>query len=196
MINLIIFSDYIWPFCYIGKGIVDRLKKEYGLKDSWVSFELHPETPTEGILLSERFKGYDLTEFRDQLRARGKEFGIDFGNRTLLSNSKMALEASEYARDMGRYDVFHEKLFHSYFSEARDIGRIEVLSEIARECDLDENEMHNAIKEGTYAKKLEEARNDAQKINLTGVPTFIINDKYKIVGAQPVEVFRNLLNKA
>jgi predicted DsbA family dithiol-disulfide isomerase len=156
---------------------------------------LHPETPPEGILLSERFKGHDLTEFRDQLRARGKEFGIDFGNRTLLSNSRLALEASEYARAMDIYDTFHESVFHSYFTEARDIGSIEVIAAIARECDLDETEMRKAIKEGTHTQKLEEARDEALKINLTGVPTFIINDKYKIVGAQPVQVFRNLFNK-
>ncbi len=142
-----------------------------------------------------RFQGRDLTSVHDQLRERGKEFGIGFGNRTLLSNSRLALEASEYARDKGRYDSFHENVFHSYFAEAKDIGKIEVLSEIARKCDLDENEMRKAIKEGAYVSKLEEAREEALKINLTGVPTFIINNKYKIVGAQPIDLFRDFFNK-
>ena len=53
------------------------------------------------MLLSERFKGYDLSSFYDQLRARGKEVGVVFGNHTLLSNSRLALMASEYARDHG-----------------------------------------------------------------------------------------------
>ena len=47
----------------------------------------------------------------EQLRQRGKEFGIIFGNRTVLSNSRLALEASEYARDMGKYESFHEAMF-------------------------------------------------------------------------------------
>jgi predicted DsbA family dithiol-disulfide isomerase len=78
----------------------------------------------------------------DNLRRSGKDFGIVFGDRTLLSNSRLSLEASEYARDMGLYDQFHDRIFHAYFTEA-----------------------------------------------------FIINDTHKIVGAQPVAVFIEILNK-
>ncbi len=123
MINFKIFSDYICPFCYIGKGIVDQLKKEYAIDDTWVSYELHPETPPAGMLLSERFKGYDLSSFYNQLRERGKEVGVVFGTHTLLSNSRLALMASEYARDKNRYDSFHENIFHAYFTEGLDIGK-------------------------------------------------------------------------
>lgn len=195
MINLKIFSDYIWPFCYIGKGIVDRLKKEYSIEDTWVSYELHPETPAEGILLSERFKGRDMSGFYDQLRRRGKEAGVIFGKRAILSNSRLALEASEYARDMGKYEAFHENIFHAYFTEALDIGILDVIAAVAKKSGLDDVDIRKSLKDGRYSKRLEQARKEGQAINLTGVPTFIINAKHKIVGAQPIDVFRDLFQE-
>jgi predicted DsbA family dithiol-disulfide isomerase len=172
------------------------LKKEYAIADNWVSYELHPETPPAGVLLSERFKGYDLSSFYEQLNARGLEVGIVFGNRTLLSNSKSALMASEFARDLGRYDAFHENIFRAYFTDGMDIGNLDVIAAVAGKSGLEEKEIRGAVVDGRYLSHLNEAKKEGQLINLTGVPTFIIGNKYKIVGAQPIDVFRNLLDKA
>jgi predicted DsbA family dithiol-disulfide isomerase len=171
------------------------LKKEYAIDDQWVSFELHPETPPEGMLLSVRFKGYDLSSFYEQLRQRGKEVGVVFGTHTLLSNSRLALMASEYARDLGRYDLFHEKMFHVYFTEGLDIGDLKVIAGVATQSGLDEKETLVAVRDGRYASRLNEARKEATLIGLTGVPLFVIENKHKIVGAQPIETFRDLLDK-
>ncbi|HBI47779.1 MAG TPA: hypothetical protein DDX93_03555 [Smithella sp.] len=179
----------------MGKGIVDRLKKEYAIDDQWVSYELHPETPSEGMLLSERFKGYDLSSFYNQLRTRDKEVGVVFGTHTLLSNSRLALMASEFARDQGRHDLFHENMFHAYFTEGLDIGKPDVIANIAVKSGLDKKETLSAVRDGRYASRLNEARKEGQLIGLTGVPLFIINNKHQITGAQPIETFRNLLDK-
>ena len=195
MINFKIFSDYIWPFCYIGKGLVDRLKKEYAINDQWVSFELHPETPPAGMLLSERFRGYDLSSFFDQLRTQGNEVGVIFGAPTVLSNSRLALMASEYARDQGRYESFHENMFHAHFTEGMDIGKLDIIAAIAEKSGLDKKETLSAIRDGRYASRLNETRKEATLIGLTGVPLFVIENKYKIVGAQPIETFHDLLDK-
>jgi len=56
-------------------------------------------------------------------------------------------------------------------------------------------EMMNALKDRRYKVRLDEARQEGIKIKLTGVPTFIIDEKHKIVGAQPIEVFTDLLSK-
>jgi predicted DsbA family dithiol-disulfide isomerase len=131
----------------------------------------------------------------DQLRQHGKQFGIVFGDRTLLSNSRLALESSEYARDMGKYESFHETMFRFYFTEAYDIGSIDVIKSVAVEIGLDTDDMMKAISEKRYRSVLDEARKEGEKINLTGVPTFIINGKYKIVGAQPLDVFKDVFSK-
>lgn len=171
------------------------MKKDYGIDEQWVSYELHPETPPAGVLLSERFKGYDISSFYEQLRARGKDVGVIFGNRVLLSNSKAALMASEYARDKGKYDSFHENIFYAYFTEGFDIGNMDVIAAVAEKSILDKKEILSAVKDGRYASRLDDARKEGQLIGLTGVPTFIINGKHKIVGAQPIEAFRDFLGK-
>jgi predicted DsbA family dithiol-disulfide isomerase len=130
------------------------LKKEYAINDQWVSFELHPETPPAGMLLSERFRGYDLSSFYDQLRTRGKEVGVVFGNLEILSNSRLALMASEYARDQGRYDLFHQNIFHAYFTEGLDIGNLDVIADVAKKSGLDEKETLSAVRDDRYSSRL------------------------------------------
>jgi len=131
----------------------------------------------------------------DHIRQRGKEFSITFGDVTLLPNSRLALEASEYAREMGKYESFHENMFRFYFTEAYDIGSIGVITSVATESGLDAGGMMNAISEKRYRPRLTQARQEGEKINLAGVPTFIVNEKHKIVGAQPVEVFKEVFSK-
>jgi predicted DsbA family dithiol-disulfide isomerase len=171
------------------------LKKEYAINDQWVSYELHPETPPAGMLLSERFRGYDISSFFDQLRAQGKEVGVVFGNPTVLSNARLALMASEYARDLGRYDSFHENIFHAYFTEGLDIGTENVIAAVAKKSGLDEKETLSAVLDGRYASRLNETRKEGELIGLTGVPLFVIENKYNITGAQPIETFRHYLDK-
>jgi predicted DsbA family dithiol-disulfide isomerase len=160
-----------------------------------VSYELHPETPEKGVLIAERFKGMDMTGFYEQLRARGREVGVVFGNRTLLSNSRLSLAASEFARDQGQFAAFHENIFQAYFTYGQDIGSREIIGTLAGKSGLDAHQLLNAVEDGRYAPRLAQARKEGQMIRLTGVPTFIIEDKFKIVGAQPIEVFRELLGK-
>jgi predicted DsbA family dithiol-disulfide isomerase len=147
------------------------------------------------MLLSERFRGYDLSSFYEQLRTRGKEVGVVFGNPTVLSNSRLALMASEYARDQGRYDSFHENIFHAFFTEGLDIGNPDVIADVAKKSGLDEKETLSAVRDGRYASRLNEARKEGELLGLTGIPLFIIENKYEIVGAQPIETFRNFLDK-
>jgi len=147
------------------------------------------------MLLSERFRGYDLSSFYERLRTQGKEVGVIFGAPTVLSNSKLALMASEYARDVGRYDSFHENIFHAYFTEGLDIGNTDVIAAIAKKSGLDEKETLSAVRDDRYASRLNETRKEASLIGLTGVPLFVIDNKHKIVGAQPMETFRYYLDK-
>ncbi|MEE9910852.1 MAG: DsbA family protein [Deltaproteobacteria bacterium] len=171
------------------------MKKEYPIEDHWVSYELHPETPPGGMLLAERFKGRDLTPFYEQLNNRGKELDIVFNTHELLSNSRLALLASEYARDAGAYEAFHENMFHAYFTEGLDIGNPDVIAAVAAKSGLDAKGMLAAASDGRYESRLDDARREGESLGLTGIPLFIVKNQYKIVGAQPLSVFREFLDK-
>jgi predicted DsbA family dithiol-disulfide isomerase len=103
--------------------------------------------------------------------------------------------ASEFARDHNRYDSFHENMFHAYFTEGLDIGKPDVIAAVAKKSGLDEKEIINAVHDSRYAPRLNEARKEGELLGLTGIPLFIINNKYQITGAQPIETFRKLLDR-
>jgi predicted DsbA family dithiol-disulfide isomerase len=110
-----------------------------------------------------------------------------------LSNSRLALQAVEFAREQGRFDSFKLALFVAYFSHGLDFGYLDGLKQIGQDVGLDAGAMVNAVQSGMYLSTLEEAKEDAACLNVTGVPTFFIEDKKSIVGVQPLDVFRKAL---
>jgi predicted DsbA family dithiol-disulfide isomerase len=188
-----IFSDFTCPFCYIGSGIIEELKQEFDFKEEWVSYELHPETPEEGVLLADRFPDYDLDALFEELRIKGARYGCEFGEVSLLSNSRMALEASEFARDHGKHHDFHSAVFRTYFGEARDIGQVAILLDIAAQVGLDADELHTTLKQQRYSERLKAGREEGALYEVSVLPTFVFNGKDKIVGLRSIEAFRQVL---
>ena len=66
---------------------------------------------------------------------------------------------------------------------------------VAKKSGLDEKETLSAVRDGRYASRLNENRKEGKLIGLTGIPLFIIENKYQITGAQPIETFRHFLDK-
>ena len=158
--------------------------------------EIHPETPLEGTAMTKRFRPEDIERMMEQLRSRGAPFGITFADRPLLSNSNLALQAAEFARDQNLFDPFHVALFTTYFSHGLDIGNIDVLAMVAKDAGLDVEAMKQALQNKTYLPRLEAAQKEATARGVTGVPTFFIGEKKSVVGAQPLDVFRKALRSA
>ena len=169
------------------------MKQEFQITDTWLGHELHPETPSSGVLIAERYPTWDLGEMQESFRRRGAEFGLEVGDFRLLSNTHAAIAAAEYARDEGGFERFHEALFRAYFVEGRDIGDEDVIAGLATGCGLDLERMQAALESGAYDARLAAVRREATTWQLRGVPTFIINGAHKIVGAQPLDTFRSLL---
>ncbi len=177
-------------------GIVEKLKTEFSLEVEWRGVEIHPETPPEGTPMTKRFRPEDIGRMMEHLRSTGAPFGITFADRSKLSNSRRALQAAEFSRDNGKFEPFHAALFAAYFSHGLDIGDIEVLRQVCRNVDLDEEDMINALQDGKYLPSLVKAQDEAVRRGVTGVPTFFIGEKKSIVGAQPLDVFRKTLRSA
>jgi len=155
--------------------------------------EIHPETPSEGTLMSARFPAEDIKRMMGHLRLMGTPFGIAFVDRPMLSNSRPALLAAEFAREQGKFQAFHDAVFAAYFSFGLDIGDLDVLRQIASDVGIDADALAGAVKSGKHLPMLERTKEDAARLGVTGVPTFVINDKRTIVGAQPLDVFRKTL---
>jgi predicted DsbA family dithiol-disulfide isomerase len=112
-----------------------------------------------------------------------------------LPNSRRALEASEYARIHGKHEKFHRVVFRKLYGEGQDISKWEVLSSAAKEVGLDADEMQVETEAGNYREVLDTQLEKAYAVGIAAVPTYIINDKYRIEGAQSFEVFKQVLTK-
>ncbi len=159
----------------------------------WKGLEIHPETPPEGTPMASRFRPEDITRMMGHLRTMGATFGITFADRPRLSNSHLALQAAEFARDNAKFHEYHQALFTAYFSEGLDIGDLNVLKQIAGDAGLEAAAMVAAVGSGKYLPALEDAKEAAARHGVTGVPTFFIENRKSIVGAQPLDVFRKAL---
>jgi predicted DsbA family dithiol-disulfide isomerase len=169
------------------------LKKVFPIQDEWLSYQLRPQTPLDGIPFEQLFPGVDMEERYADLNRAAAPFGITFGQRTFLSNSRFALEASEFARDLDKYEAFHERVFRAYFTNSLDIGDMKVVLAVARAAGLDPLEVKRALDSGAYGARIDATMHEATRLGVTAVPTFIVNDTHKIVGALPLDQFRKRL---
>jgi predicted DsbA family dithiol-disulfide isomerase len=159
--------------------------------DTWVSYEIHPETPPGGVRLEDLF-GPRYKEMQAPLAARCRELGLALQAPEVLSNSRLAVEAAEFAREAGKHGVFHRAVLAAYFAYGRDIGDIGVLCEAATEAGLDPAALTRALEEGRCADRREAIEREAHQLGVHAVPTFIFADGARVVGAQPLDYFRRL----
>ncbi len=110
----------------------------------------------------------------------------------LTPNCRPALEAAQYAKDLGKFDEYHQAMFKAFWEESKDIGSPEVMADILKECDLEWEEFNTPERRQEYTQRVELQLAEAQMYGITGVPAFIL-DRYLIVGAQPYEVFQQVM---
>jgi len=169
------------------------LKREFHIEDKWLPFEIHPDTPPEGVRWADYFPGMDPEGFFDQLDRRGKPMGIRFGPQPLMSNSRKAMEGGEFAKVHGRYETYHAAIFRAFFTGCRDIGNRDVLLDIAQTAGLDRQAFAAALDSRTYLSRLAETTRRARERGITSAPTFLIDGYGTITGAQPLGTFRAAL---
>ena len=137
----------------------------------------------------------DTEGFFARLDTQGKSMGVRFNLQPLMSNSRLALEAGEFARAHGVYDKFHAAVFRAFFTECKDIGQREVILDIAASLGLDTDHLSLDLDNHTYLNILEETTRSARSMMVSAAPTFIIDGLKPITGAQPLDSFRTILEK-
>ncbi len=194
-LKIIIYSDYICPFCYIGFYRIKKLKEEFNFEVEWRSFELHPETPKGGVLVDNLpFAKEYLEMVMINVKGLADEVGIKFTFSGKLPNSRLALYVSEFARRKGKFNEFHELIFDTYWKEGKDIGDLTLLLDLAESIGLEKNELLDYIESDEPQNMLKKTSLELGNVRITGVPTFIIGDRV-VVGAQPYETFQTVIEE-
>ena len=174
--------------------MVEKLETEREIQIDWRPFYLRPDTPPEGSELPAYVRDR-MASVHARLKQMARAAGMDMVFLARMPNTRFAHEATEYARAHGKHLEFHRVLFRLYYGEGQDISSWHVLRAAARETGLDSDEMQREVEGGKYTAAVEEQIVEAQELGITGVPTYILDNKYAIVGAQPYQVFLQVLER-
>jgi len=175
--------------------VVDQLKAEHNVDVEWRPYYLRPDTPPEGLDLPDYILKARANGSEERLEGMAKMHGMNFKSAERIYNTRIAHEATEYAREKGKVDEFHKVVFRQVYADGLDISKWDVLRAAAEEVGLDGADMQAVVDGGKYTAQVAEQVRWAQQIGVSGVPTYVINDKYAIVGAQPYQAFKNALDQ-
>ena len=202
-----IWSDIVCPFCYIGKRKFENALNTFSGKSNveviWKSYQLDPSiqhTPGMSIhnYLAER-KGFSLEqakEINDYVAGVAEEVGLlyDF-EKTAVANTFDAHRLIHLAASKDLQDHAEERLFSAYFKEGRNIQDKETLIELGSEIGLEITEIQQVLESSDFANDVRKDFTEAQKIGVRGVPFFLFDGKYAVLGAQTSEIFLQVLEK-
>lgn len=194
-LKLAIYSDVICPWCLVGKRRLERALDEVGLRDdaaiAWLPFELNPDMPADGRdragYRAAKFGAARSAELDAEMTARGREEGITFAfeRQPRTPNTRRAHMLIAHASERGRADPVVEALFRAYFEDGRDIGDPATLVEIAAAAGLDRADAEGAVGDDRLRHEVERLEGRGAELGITGVPFFIVDQRWAVSGAQP-----------
>ncbi|MGG1664245.1 DsbA family oxidoreductase [Brevibacillus sp. NRS-1366] len=202
-----IWSDFACPFCYIGKRRLEAALSQFPHKDKvetmFRSFELDPHAKRDTHLslyeiLAAKYgmpveKAKGMTE---QVAQQAKEVGLDYHFDTVVSTNTLdAHRLAHYANANGKMTEMVERLLKAFFTDSLHLGDHQVLAQLAAEIGLDREKTLAMLAGDEYTEQVQADKQKGANLGINGVPFFVFNDKYALSGAQPGEVFVNVLNK-
>ncbi|WP_172295100.1 DsbA family oxidoreductase [Pseudoruegeria sp. HB172150] len=205
MIKLDIISDPICPWCYIGKTNLDRALEQvpdHPFEIEWHPFMLNPDMPEGGMdrkeYLELKFGGRQgaIDAYAPIVDAAEKAgLKIDFAGIQRTPSTVDAHRLIHWAGIEGRQTAVVSSLFRAYFTEARDIGDIDVLSDIADSCGLDAAMIRQLLQGDADREDIRARDRWAREHGVSGVPTFVVGQRHAVPGAQPPELWVQVIEE-
>jgi len=205
VIKIIILSDPICPWCYIGKKCFDEAIKQYEshyFSIQWLPFQLNPNMPKEGM---DR-KNYLIKKFGSEKKTievytpivnkfNENEIDFDLSKIQTTPNTFNANQLIYWGQLEGKGNAVVENLFKAYFLEGKNLGDINCLIEIGIKSGLTKKITTTVFENTKDIKIVQDIENKYRKAGVSGVPTFIINNDYVVPGAQSREFWQGVLKE-
>ena len=205
MIRLDIFSDPVCPWCLIGKANLDRAmesRPNHVFQVQWHPFQLNPDMPKEGVghvdYLAAKFGSREkaiqaMLQVAEHAKKAGAE--IDMEQVTRLPNTLDAHRLIHWAGIEGRQTAMVARLFKAHWREGADIGEAATLARLAGEVGMDAAAVARLLATNADADDIRARDMDARQKGVTAVPTFLIAQQYVVSGAQPVEMWQQVIDE-
>ncbi|MFB5758828.1 DsbA family oxidoreductase [Paenibacillus medicaginis] len=203
-----VWSDFMCPFCFIGKRRLENALAQFEHKDQvkvqFRSFELNPSAArdSEHTMPEELAAKYGVSvqqaeAMNKNLEAQARTVGLNYNlNAIVPTNSFDAHRLAHWADTQRKMAELSERLFKATLEQAKHIGNIEVLADLAGEAGLDRSEALSVLAGDQFTAEVRRDEAQAQQLGINGVPFFVLNGKFAISGAQPDEVFADALQRA
>jgi len=203
-----IWSDVVCPWCYIAKRRFESALSHFAHAEEvaveWRSFELDPNAPggddTESAVLLARKYGFSVGEARLR-QARVTEIaaaeGLDYHlEATRRSNTFDAHRLLHLAKQAGLQGALKERLMHAFFTDGERVSDHDVLERLALEVGLEAGAVTTLLGGAFLAEEVRADERRARELGATGVPYFLVDDRYGVSGAQDPHRFSQLLDSA
>ena len=203
-----IWSDFVCPFCYMGKKKFEMALNEFEHKDEveviYRSFELGMSAESvkgkdiNQVIADKYHISYeDARENNDRIVKAAAEVGLHYRFDLLkLNSTKLAHEIMQYAKIKGKEKELVNRFFQGYFEEGMDIGDREALLKHAQEAGLDIGDLTEQLDSQQLKAAVKKEEEMAEKLNINGVPYFLINQWYAVSGALNPDTFLHALQEA
>ena len=172
------------------------MERQFGARLTWLPFDLHPEYPPEGIpradLVARYGEGYDART-RDMFAAEDLVYAPPAA---VVPNTRMALELGEQARAEGVHRAYHDRVMDAYWAEGVDLSQRPALEQLARDAGVSDAGIEQALDDRAWVRAVDDSTRRAQAAGATGVPSFVIDWRLLVIGAQPRELLAEAIAQA
>ncbi|UWR24021.1 DsbA family protein [Sulfitobacter sp. S190] len=204
-VKLDIMSDPICPWCYIGKAHLDRAlaqHPDHPFQIEWHPFQLNPDMPSGGMdrraYLEGKFGGKEgaVRAYAPVVEnAQKAGLKINFEGMKRTPNTLDAHRLIHWAGIEGRQTAAVSALFKAYFVDTRDIGDAEVLADIADGIEMDASVVTRLLHSDADVQAIRDRDAHSREMGISSVPTFIVGGRHAVPGAQPPELWGQVITE-
>ncbi|SIQ03865.1 Predicted dithiol-disulfide isomerase, DsbA family [Rhizobium sp. RU20A] len=208
IVTVDVVSDVVCPWCYLGKARLDQavrtVSTEVDVIVRWRPYQLNPDLPPEGVPhkphLAAKLGGQAAVDrAQDMLRGLGREAGIDyqFDKIEIEPNTLDAHRLLHWAATGGpeQQNAVASALFKANFEEGRDVGDEETLLAIAESAGMERAVVARLLESDADRDTVSGEIDAARQMGVSGVPCFVLQGKYAVMGAQSVETLEDAIRQ-
>lgn len=201
-----VWSDVVCPWCFIGKRRLEKALAGFEHRDEIVirhrAFQLQPDAigvvPT-GKHLAEKYRvsSEQVKEMQANVCAVADGEGLCYNlDDTLSGNTFDAHRVLLYAATINKQDELLEAMYSGYFEKSIPLFSHQDICAVAESIGIDSKDIMNILESDQFTNEVIADRELASQLGATGVPFFVVDMKYGISGAQPLEAFTETINAA